>query len=282
MALACALAWAGAILLFRRSSAVSATALNLFKNVFASALLLATMLAVGVRFDAHRSLVDWLELAGSGVLGLAVADSLFFAGLRRIDASIAAVADCAYSPTVLLLSALWLGEAMSARLVVGAPLVVAGLLVVSWQRPGAARIDRRGVALAVAGVITTAFGVVLAKPALDRSSVVEATTIRLISGSIALFAFEAVNGRAREAAALFRPQRVWRSAVPATLLGTYVAMLLWLGGMKYGTASRAALLNQMGAIFVLVLSRLAGERVPLRRWAGASIAVAGVVVLVAR
>ena len=65
-------------------------------------------------------------------------------------------------------------------------------------------------------------------------------------------------------------------AIPGALLGTYVAMILWLGGMKYGTASRAALLNQSATIFVLVLSRIAGEVVPARRWLGAAIAVGGV------
>jgi drug/metabolite transporter (DMT)-like permease len=65
----------------------------------------------------------------------------------------------------------------------------------------------------------------------------------------------------------------------ATFFGTYVSMILWLGGMKYGTASRAALLNQMGAIFVLVLSRVSGEAVPARRWIGAAIAVSGVAVI---
>ena len=53
-------------------------------------------------------------------------------------------------------------------------------------------------------------------------------------------------------------------------------MILWLGGMKYGSASRAALLNQTGAIFVLLFSRFAGEVFPLRRWAGAGLALAGV------
>lgn len=283
MALGCALAWAGAVLLFQRvGSHVSSAALNLFKNVVASALLLVTMLVTGVHFDAARSPRDWLFLAGSGVLGLAVADTLFLAGLRRIDASIAAVTDCAYAPTVVVLSALWLGERLSARLLVAAPLVVLGLFIVSWQRPGGVRIDGGGVALAITGVVTTAFGIVLAKPALDRSVLVEATTVRLLAGSIALFLFQLVTGRVREGLSLFRPQRAWRAAVPATVLGTYLAMILWLGGMKYGTASRAALLNQMGAIFVLVLSRVTGEAVPLRRWIGALVAVAGVAVLVAR
>ena len=280
MALGCALAWAVAVLSFRRLDKLPPTAVNLFKNAVATCLLVLTMAVAGLSPDTDRSAGDWLSLVVSGVLGLAVADTLFLAGLRRIDASVAAVADCAYSPTVVVLSSVFLREPLAAGLVLGGPLVVLGLLVVSHRRRDDARpIDRVGLGLVIAGVVTTAIGVVVAKPALDRSHLLEATTIRLASGSIALFLFELLRGKREEVLSLFKPQPAWRPALVATFFGTYVSMILWLGGMKYGTASRAALLNQMGAIFVLVLSRLSGEVVPARRWIGAAIAVAGVAVI---
>jgi drug/metabolite transporter (DMT)-like permease len=280
MALGCALAWAVAVLSFRRLEKLPPTAINLFKNAVATGLLVLTMAAVGLAPDIERSASDWLSLVVSGVLGLAVADTLFLAGLRRIDASVAAVADCAYSPTVVVLSTVFLREPLAAGLVLGGPLVVIGLLVVSHRRRDDTRsIDRTGLGLVIAGVVTTAIGVVVAKPALDRSHLLEATTIRLASGSIALFLFELLRGKREEVLSLFKPQPAWRPALVATFFGTYVSMILWLGGMKYGTASRAALLNQMGAIFVLVLSRLGGEVVPARRWIGAAIAVSGVAVI---
>ncbi len=282
MALACAFVWAAAVLLFRRLRGVHPVALNLFKNAVAAALLLATMAALGLRFDLHRSAYDWACLVGSGVLGLAVADSLFLSGLRRVDASVAAVADCAFAPTVIALSTVWLHEVPRPGFVWGAPMVLAGLLMVGWQPPGDAKLDRRGLLLVLSGVMTTAMGVVLAKPALGRSTLVEATTVRLLAGSTALLLFEVARGKGREALALFAPQPAWRVAVPATVLATYISMLLWLGGMKYGTASRASLLNQTGAIVLMVLSRAMGERVPPRRWAGAAIALGGVAVVLTR
>lgn len=282
MALGCALSWAIAVLSFRRLAELPPTAVNLFKNAVATFLLVLTMAATGVAPDTSRSGWDWLGLIVSGVLGLAVADTLFLMGLRRIDASVAAVADCAYSPTVVILSTVFLREPLAAGLVLGGPLVVLGLLVVSHRRRDDARpIDGVGLALVLAGVVTTAIGVVIAKPALDHGDLLEATTIRLASGSVALFVFESLRGKREEVLSLFRPQPAWRPALVATFFGTYVSMILWLGGMKYGTASRAALLNQMGAIFVLVLSRFAGEVVPTRRWIGAAIAVSGVVVILA-
>lgn len=283
MALSCALAWAVAVLLLRQLKAESPVALNLFKNTLAAVLHTGTLLAIGGGFSSERTPRDWALLVVSGVLGLAVADSLFLAGLRRIDASVAAVTDCIYSPTVVVLGAVVLGEELGPGLVIGGPLVLVGLGIVVAERPrrGVA-IDRRGALLALSGVVVTAVAVIVAKPALDRSALIEATAVRLWAGSVSLFGFEAARGRAREAVALFRPQPAWRRAIPAALMGTYVAMLLWLGGIKYGSASRAAVLNQMGAIYVLVLSALVlRERPPLIRWIGAAIAVSGVIVIVA-
>ena len=70
-------------------------------------------------------------------------------------------------------------------------------------------------------------------------------------------------------------------ALPGTLVGTYLSMLLWLGGIKYTTASRAAILSQLSVVFLLVLSRLSGEPVPPRRWLGALVAVVGALLVVA-
>lgn len=281
MALACAGCWAVAVLLFRRIGRVDPRALNLFKNVLASLLLLATMAATGEGFAADRSAEDWLRLIGSGVLGLTIADTLFFAGLQRVGASVAAVTDCTYSPTVLLLSALLLGETLRQGLLVGAPLVVVGLLLVAWQSPGkGVHVDRRGVLLCVAGVLTTAVAVVVAKPALNRSALVEATTVRMLAGAVALVVWDGAAGTLRRGLSLLRPQPLWRVAVPATVVGTYLSMLLWLGGIKYTTASRAALLNQMGMVFAMALAWASGEAIPKRRWAGAALAMAGVMVVI--
>jgi drug/metabolite transporter (DMT)-like permease len=286
MALGCALCWSIAVLLWRKVGTHDPRALNLFKNTVASAMLCLTLLAMGRGFDTTRSTEDWLRLFASAVLGLTVGDTLFFMGLQRIGASVAAVTDCAYSPVVVILSVLLLHETPKVALLWGAPLVVAGLLVVSWQPrgvvPGRLHVDRKGVLLAVAGVVATALGVVVAKPALGRSDLIEATTVRLLFGTVSLVAWQASTGDFRSALGMFRPQRLWVWMLPATVAGTYVSMVLWLGGIKYTEASTAALLNQMATVFLLILARLfGGEVVPPRRWLGAGLALAGAVAILA-
>lgn len=286
MALACALCWASAVWLFRRAGSVDAKALNIFKNVIASVLLLLLMAATGRSFDWQRSWGDWLALTMSAALGLSVGDTLFFMGLRRVGTSVAAVTDCAYAPTVALLSAVFLAETMQGGLAIGAPLVVAGLILVSWQRTpqvdsadhAAKAVDRLGVVYCIAGVMITAVAVVVAKPALGRSDLIEATTVRLIAGTVLLLIWDGLAGRLHLAAALFKPQPVWRYIVPATIVGTFISMLLWMGGFKYtAEATRAALLNQMGTVFALIFAALSGDVIPRLRWAGAGLAFAGAV-----
>ncbi len=276
MALGCALTWAIAVLLFREIGAIDARGLNFFKNTAAVVLLAITMLVMGRHIDWNRSTSDWLLLSGSAILGITIGDSLFFAGLQRIGANLAAVTDCVYAPIVVALSVLVLHEPVTRGLMLGAPLVAAGLVVVTWQKPGGVAIDRLGVAYAIGGVIATALGVVMAKPILERSDLIEATTIRLAVAAVTLLPIQAMTGRWKLTFALFKPQPLWRKMLPAVVVGPYVSMLLWLGGLKYAPVSRAALLNQMATVFLLLLSRfVGGEVVPRRRWVGAGLALSG-------
>lgn len=276
MALSCAFSWAVAVLLFRNVGVIDARALNLFKNAIAVLLLALTMLALGKHFDFQRSTRDWWLLILSATLGITIGDSLFFAGLQRIGANLAAITDCVYAPLVVGMSVIWLHEPVTRGLLLGAPLVAAGLVAVTWQRAGAEKVDRLGVMYAVGGVAVTAMGIVLAKPALEHSDLLEATTVRLIVAVLTLLPVQALTGRWRESMQLFEPQPLWRKLMPAVVMGPYISMILWLGGLKYAPVSRAALLNQMTTVFLLGLSRIfGGERVPRHRWFGAGLALAG-------
>ncbi len=276
MALGCALTWAIAVLLFRDIGPIDARGLNLFKNAAAVVLLAVTMLVMGRHIDWNRSARDWLLLSGSAVLGITIGDSLFFAGLQRIGANLAAITDCVYAPVVVGLSVLVLHEPVTHGLLLGAPLVALGLVVVTWHKPGGVPIDRLGVAYAIGGVLATAVGIVMAKPVLEKSDLIEATTVRLAVAAVTLLPIQAATGRLRASLALFKPQPLWRKMLPAVVVGPYVSMLLWLGGLKYAPVSRAALLNQMATVFLLLLSRfVGGEAVPKRRWVGAMLALSG-------
>lgn len=287
LAVGCALAWAGGIILFKRTESVSPAGMNLFKNVLAAALLAATLPIVGGGVDLERSPEDWLRLIVSGVLGIAVADTLFFVGLKRVGAGMVAILSCVYAPLVVALSVVLLHEPLRAPFAGGAALVAAGVFVAVWPaagglRPAQRAVDAASIVIIVGSVSLTALGIVIAKPALDHGDLVEVTWIRLLAGIVGQVLWLAPSRARREAFGVLRPQRAWRSLGPAALLGTYVSMLLWLGGSKYTYASVAAVLNQLATAFTLVLAWLVlGERSSPRRWAGGLTSMVGAAIILA-
>ena len=283
-ALAAALTWSLSVVLFKQSEKISPQGLNLFKNVVAVGLLLATMPIVGVAFDLSRPRDDWYALLISGVLGIAIADTLVFMALRRLGAGLLAVVDCVYAPVIVTLSVLALAEPVTAALIVGGIAVVGGVLLATSDklRDEDQRQDlAAGVAFGIAGIVAMAIGVVVAKPVLERGHLVEVTTVRLIAGVAGQLIWIAFVPSQRDAFKAFVPDRAWRTLVPASVLSSYVAMLLWLGGFKWALASVASVLNQLSSVFTIVLARLIlGEKITPRRAVGAAFAVVGALYIV--
>ena len=286
LALSAALTWAVSVILFKRSEEVPPQGLNLFKNVVALGLLAVTMLLLGHGFALERSGADWLRLALSGLLGIAVADTLFFMALRRLGPGLLAIVECTYAPSMVALAMLFLGERPGGSFALGAVLVVLGIVIVTTERKAlVALADPHelwpGVAMAVGAVVTMALGVVLAKPVLEASGLVEVTLVRLAAGIVGQLVWVRAFGTHREALRVFRPVPVWRWLVPAAVLGSFVSMLLWLGGFKWADASVAAVLNQMTAVFIIVLGRvILREPLTPRRITGGVAATAGAIIVV--
>ena len=262
-AAAAALLWGLAVIWFRRSGyAAPPVALNVFKSTLALALFLVTLPLVGVAYappDATSE--DWARLIGSGVLGIAVSDSLFFASLNRLGAGRSAIVDCSYSPLILLLPFVFLGEPVGPALVVGVLLMAGAIVLATWQpgvpAPAQERRElRTGVLLGFGAMLTMGVGVIVAKPVLVDHDAWWTTTVRL-AGGVAVLAVQSLLPRHRAAvAAAFRSRAVWRAAVPATLLGSYAALLCWILGFKLAQTTVASVLNQLSTVFVLLFAAL--------------------------
>jgi len=291
LALLAALTWSISVILFKRSESIPPQGLNLFKNVAAIALLLLSLPLFGQGIDWQRPAADWWRLVVSGAVGIAIADTVVFMALRRLGPGRLAVVDCAYTPTIVVLSVIFLGERFGPGFFLGAVLVVGGVLLAtidrgqsSAARPRAEQIEpprrHRGVALALFGMICMAIGIVVAKPALERGMLVEVTLIRLVAGVAGQLLWMIAVPSQRKALSVFRPSAVWRTLIPASILGSYVSMLLWLGGFKWAEASVATVLNQMATVFTIVLARIfLGEKLTTRRAIGSAAAVAGVLLV---
>lgn len=285
-ALLAPLAWSVAVIFYKRASELPAASMNLFKNSLAIVLLAGTMLVAGIGVpgagDAPaRSAEDWARLVGSGVIGLALGDTLLFEGLARIGAARLAVVDTLYAPLMVLLSWAVLGEPLGAAFLGGAVAVVVGIALASAHAraetsPADARQLFVGSMLALGAITCTCVGVILAKPALGSGHLVEITWTRLVAGTLVQVGVVAATGRRADAMAAFVRRDTWRHMVPGALVGTYLSLMLWLGGFKWGQAAVASVLNQMATVYMLVLARVfLGERLRKRQVFGALVAAGG-------
>ncbi|MES2641734.1 MAG: DMT family transporter [Myxococcota bacterium] len=286
-ALLAPLAWSVAVILFKRSSSAPAISLNLFKNTFAVVLLSLTLLVLRIPIPTDRSAEDWTRLIVSGFLGLAVADTLLFEGLRRIGAARLAVVDTIYAPLVVLLCWVFLGEQPNTSFILGGVMVIGGVTLASIdpdalkkdvgiEGVAAAREVSLGAFYATLAIAGTAIGVVIAKPVLEGSDLIEVTWTRLVAGMIGMIVFTVVRGRGQEAMVAFWPGPLWRTLIPAAFFGTYLSLIFWLGGFKWADASVAATLNQMATVYMLVFARyVLKETLRPRQVVGSLIAGAG-------
>lgn len=293
----CALFWAVAVLLFKKSGdLVGPVTLNLFKNVVGATLLGVTLLLRPVPlWPAGTPLADVWILLASGCIGIALADSLFLASLNRLGAGRSAIVDCLYSPFVVLCAWFYLSEPVGLSLLVAVALMVSAILLGAWApdpkheavghvAPGPADAPslHLGVVMGVGSMFLMAVGIVLAKPVLNRSDPLWATQVRLFGG-LTFLVLQTLASRPLRAAAAraFTPGRSWRVLVPAAFVGTYLALILWTAGMTWTTTGVASVLNQLSNVFVLFLAwPFLGERVTWRKAAAIALGLAGGLVVV--
>jgi drug/metabolite transporter (DMT)-like permease len=281
---ATAIAWALAVILFKKSGeTVHPIALNLFKNSLAAVLFLPTLWLFGETLFRRVPAGEYLLLMASGALGIGISDTLFFMALNRLGAGLIAIVDCLYSPFVISLSFIFLSECMTTGQFVGAAMILLGVLLAGVERPKAG-LKRKDLllgilfgALALAG---TAVGIVMIKRLLERSPLLWVTEIRLMSSIAVLMVILLLHPARRPIARSLLIAQGRAYTLSGSFVGGYVSMVAWLGGMKYTQASIAAALNQMSNIFVFIFAALLlKERVNPQRVIAIALAVGGALLI---
>jgi len=283
-ALGAAIVWATAVICFRKSGETTPPfALNLFRVGVSGVLLTALVMTTGQSLVQGRSAADLAWLAASGLVGIALSDTLFHKSLNMVGAGLNAIIDCLYSPCVALFAFLLLGERLGPWQLGGMVLVVSGVVLTTkaMPPPGSTKRDLLGGILwGIGAMITLALGIIWAKPVLGTNSVLWASAIRQIASFAVMAPIAAIHPERRKIWSVFRPQPSWKFTVPGTLLGSFLALLFWLAGMKYTEAGTAAVINQTSTIFLLILASVfLREPFTLRRWIAAALALAGILLV---
>jgi drug/metabolite transporter (DMT)-like permease len=281
ISLATALVWAFAVIMFKKSGeSVHPLVLNLFKNVFALILFVPTLMVWRQPFFHPAPVSDYALLILSGALGIGLADTMFFKSLNYLGAGLSAVVDCLYSPFVIILALIFLGEKLTPVQGAGAALIILAIIFVactgSHKHLSGAEL-LKGIAWGVASMAVTASAIVIAKPLLDRSPVLWVTLTRLYGGVLILPFLLVLSADIRANARSVFVIHKWRYTIIGSFLGTYIAMLLWITGMKFTQASIASAINQTSNIFIFIFAAvLLKEPLTRQRVLSLLLAISGV------
>ena len=283
-ALSSALVWALAVILFRRSGeTLPAFELNLFKNLFGLILLVPTILLFeGLGLPDFTS-TELMLVFVSGLIGIAVADTWYLKALNMMGASRTGIVSSLFSPFVILLSAVFLGERMLPWQWLGFVFVMSGVLLVTWRSHRSA-VDatdvKRGVVYGVGAVLMMAAGVVMVKDILETRSFLWTVELRVVGGVSGMLVYMLVSSQWQSVKRNFSRPQPWGTVMFASFLGAYFALILWLLGYKLIDASVASVLNETNVAFIVFLAWLMlGEKINRRKLAGLGLTFCGVIIM---
>jgi len=253
-----AAAWAVGVILYRRlGENLPPLQLNFLKNCLVFLMLIpAIFLLHGTSipsFDTHQILLSVL----SGLIGIGLADTLYFRALNEVGAGRMGILGNFYSPFVLLLSFVFLGDRLNPLQWCGFALVSTGVFLAS--KPSASEAERpahyfRGLMFGLLSIGLMAISIILVKRVLEAQPLLWVTGLRMAGAIVGMILIAAVR---HELALLKIPKNLhWRRLVIAAFVGQFVAMVFWLAGYKFTSASVAAILNETASVFILLLAWL--------------------------
>lgn len=285
--LGAAMLWAvTALLYFQIGRRVPPLALNLYKGVLASAMLAIALAAQGKLWLAGET-TALLWLATSGVVGIGIGDTAFFAALNRLgERRTVLMAETLAPPLTTLIAMVVLAELLPLTAYLGIALTLFGVAWVIVDKGVGEPRDREhlklGVVYATIAALCQAIGSVISRGVLTTTDItpMQSALVRMLGGVAILLVWLPASGRPLLPAGA-RQASIWRWILLATFMGTFIGITLQQVALQNADAGIAQTLLATSSLFVMPLVVLRGETVSLRAICGAVVAVAGIALLFA-
>lgn len=286
-ALGSALSWAVGSILFRRiGDDVSPQSMNLIKGLIGIMLLVAVS---GLRGGMLEGVVwdGWGlgMLVLSGLVGIALGDTLFFMALIRLEPRRTLILATMGQVFTVSLAVLLLGERQHSAVWLGGALVVAGVTWVMREQldedSESQQIDRRnGMVYGLLASLCMSFGILFADMGVQELSALDATWVRLLAGMVGLMLWGAFRGEVLGWLAPLRDTQLLRRMFVAVCVIIFGGFYLSLLSLKLTSVTVNSVLTATEPLFILPLSVvLLREKLSHRAVMGALLTVGGVVVM---
>ena len=291
-----AMFWAVSVVLYRRVGRVMPPVmLNMTKGLIA-VVILSVVLGVdwlvfgNVPWSMSWGKLGWMAL--SGVIGIGLGDTLFFAGLNRMGARRMLLLFTINPVITVLIAWALMHEPLSGLQLVGIALTCGGVAWVIAERNTAksdGHVDLLGIIYGIGAATCQASGYLLSRHILLPGGMTPAASawLRLLAGSLILVAFLPMDRLLKHAGGQDHhhpshpsKQQARVMFFVALLLGTVLGIWLMQISAKHADkAGVAATLLSTSPLFVLPIVAMLGEHISKRAVFGALVTIAGVAML---
>jgi len=280
-ALASACAWALGSILFRKiGNEATPLGMNLCKGLVGILYLSIVIIVIGFK---PMTLSTALMLAASGILGIALGDTLFFKTLMCLGPRLTVLLETMGPVCTVILAVVFLRERLSVVTWSGICLTIAGVTWVLWEESKPQHIHRKwrdGIVYALLSALCMALGIIFAKKVIETTSALQATLIRFIGATTGMMAWGMVTGSLKKILEPFCRPRLLIFTFFTVLVIIFGGFWLFLVALKYIDASIATVLNATAPLFILPLSAIfLKEKISSRAIVGAIATVCGVVLI---
>jgi drug/metabolite transporter (DMT)-like permease len=283
-AVAAALCWTfTAILAAPGVHHFGAVAFNRYRVVFAATVLIAITSFMGLWSSVPNSAM--MTLMGSSLVGIVIGDTALMQALKRIGPRRNSVLFATSAPMAAGMGFIWLGETLSANLLIGCGLILAGVVNAVWwgrKTGGQHRLEQvsghlgLGITLGLIAAFGQAAGAVMAKPVLlAGADPIAASAIRVGFAALVLLLVRAMPFAWAKANAAPTPAFIWRTMSSATL-GLVLGMTLVVYALGVGEVGIVMTLSAITPVLILpVIWFITGQRPSRGAWLGAALVVIG-------
>lgn len=222
------------------------------------------------------SLADMGVYAALSLTGYGAASVCYFFALRFASASVVAVLLYTYPAIVAVMSALFFGERLTRRRILAIALTFAGCALVVGLLSSDVQAAPAGIALGLGAALGYSVFNVLSYRWMGSKPRIVLMTYTFGISAVALAVITVVTGGSLAVSA-WSPT-LWGLLGLIVLLPTFIAVLLYLNGIRRLGAAQAAIVSTTEPLFTIALAAVVlHERLTVMQMIGAALVIAGVV-----
>ena len=285
-ALSAALLWAiSSVVYSRLGLKIPPLQLNLYKGIIAIAFIVITLIIQDSAFgDFSSSTVALLSL--SGVIGIGLGDTAYFAALNSLGARRTLLLETSSPPMGALLALIFIGEQLTYSAWCGIILTILGIAWVISERNPVDRVNvsRQGILWGILAAIAQATGAVISRYALIQSDIspLESTLIRLVGGTAIVVCLLFLPTAKQTKPEWQLSTRSLAIIAIAAFGSTYLGIWLQQTSLKFAPTGITQTFLATSPLFILPIVALQGEKINLRAVLGVVVSLSGIAVMFIR